>query len=353
MDSDGHIPNDRMPTKADSDSVYTKTEMNTKLNKKANTTDVYTKTDIDSLLDNKQDKLTFDNTPTFGSNNPVTSTGIKSVLSSLSADFGDVKSSCLPRTTASGYPVILTDYANYQNIISCKVYGNEGGVGDLNETTGKYEIPVKIQGKNLINFFFNFTDGTRNGVTITSSFGTISVSGTPTGSIACYLGQVDIVPGTSYCLSGIDVGKNLAFTLVIYSSDGTQISQKSSRLINFTAENNAAYVKIYIDRLSNNVEIPSTVVKPQLEIGSSATEFEIGGDESTMTLELDAPLGVGESAWASADKLEGFETGHSSINRISCGTTVAPSKINIQYYQDINKVIAEIKAAILSNGGNV
>ena len=41
-----------------------------------------------------------------------------------------------------------------------------------------------------------------------------------------------------------------------------------------------------------------------------------------------------------------------SVN-ISAGTDTAPSKIDLEYYQDINKVIAEIKAAILSNGGNV
>ena len=41
------------------------------------------------------------------------------------------------------------------------------------------------------------------------------------------------------------------------------------------------------------------------------------------------------------------------IVSMAAGTDTAPSKIDLEYYQDINKVIAEIKAAILSNGGNV
>ena len=40
----------------------------------------YTKTEANDLLDTKQNTLTFDNTPTTGSNNPVKSSGIKSAL---------------------------------------------------------------------------------------------------------------------------------------------------------------------------------------------------------------------------------------------------------------------------------
>ena len=41
-----------------------------------------TKDYVDSGLNNKQDTLTFDNTPTTNSNNPVTSGGIKSYVDS-------------------------------------------------------------------------------------------------------------------------------------------------------------------------------------------------------------------------------------------------------------------------------
>lgn len=53
---------------------YTKAEIDAKI------AGYYTKAEVDALLDTKQDPLTFDNTPTAGSNNPVTSTGINTAL---------------------------------------------------------------------------------------------------------------------------------------------------------------------------------------------------------------------------------------------------------------------------------
>lgn len=48
----------------------------------------YTKTQTDALLNNKQDKLTFDSTPTAGSNNPVTSKGIKAAIDAVQGGTG-------------------------------------------------------------------------------------------------------------------------------------------------------------------------------------------------------------------------------------------------------------------------
>lgn len=53
---------------------YTKAEIDAKI------AGYYTKAEVDALLDTKQDPLTFDNAPTAGSNNPVTSTGINTAL---------------------------------------------------------------------------------------------------------------------------------------------------------------------------------------------------------------------------------------------------------------------------------
>jgi hypothetical protein len=48
----------------------------------------YTKTQIDDFLADKQDKLTFDSTPTTGSNNPVTSKGIKAAIDAVKGGTG-------------------------------------------------------------------------------------------------------------------------------------------------------------------------------------------------------------------------------------------------------------------------
>lgn len=47
---------------------------------KADSADVYTQTEIDTLLNAKQNNLTFDNSPTANSSNPVKSNGIKTAL---------------------------------------------------------------------------------------------------------------------------------------------------------------------------------------------------------------------------------------------------------------------------------
>lgn len=49
--------------------------------------DYYTKAQVDALLSGKQNTLTFDSTPTSGSNNPVTSAGIKSYVDTQSVTF--------------------------------------------------------------------------------------------------------------------------------------------------------------------------------------------------------------------------------------------------------------------------
>ena len=65
--------------------------------------DVYTKSEIDSKLDQKQNALTFDNTPTSGSNNPVTSSGIKSALDTK-ANIDDVESDFQEKLTFDTTP---------------------------------------------------------------------------------------------------------------------------------------------------------------------------------------------------------------------------------------------------------
>ncbi len=54
--------------------------------------DAYTKTETDALLARKQNVLTFDNTPTSGSTNPVTSGGVKTALDAKQDTISDLSS---------------------------------------------------------------------------------------------------------------------------------------------------------------------------------------------------------------------------------------------------------------------
>ena len=134
--------------------------------------------------------------------------------------------------------------------------------------------------KNLLTYPYENTSGTTSGVQFNiNTDGTISVKGTPTNLVSYYLGKVLVTSGETYTLTGIDAEKNLEFLLVEYNSaNETTGGSYRDRIITYTcSDERVTYVKIYISIVTQNVEVPETVVKPQLEFGSSATEFEKGG----------------------------------------------------------------------------
>ena len=107
-----------------------------------------------------------------------------------------------------------------------------------------------------------------------------------------------------------------------------------------------------------------TFSKIQFEIGEAATEYE-DYTENTVTAVLDTALTAGEYIdIVNKKRYNGdtvtditvngsLKTTDSAKNHISCGITEAPSKIELSYWQDINKVISETTNAILAQGGNI
>ena len=245
---------------------------------KSKLTDLPTKTELDGNFEGKQDKLTFDEYPMENSDNPVKSGGLYTRLVSLSesvadalADgiyceelIGELKQKSIPHADVTGYPITLSDHLSGEEFTKFNVHGC----------------------KNLIPYPYVNTTKTVNGVTLTDNGdGSITVNGTPTASISYYLGQTPVTPSTSYILSGIEIGKNLAFMLLEYDKSGSKIGQTNSRSISYTASSNAAYVRIYLDRVNSGTEIQETTVKPQLELGTAATSFEVNKKIGTLDSE--------------------------------------------------------------------
>ncbi len=75
IDLSGYVTSENLT--ATLQNYYTKSAVDSLLN------DYYDKDEADDLFDTKQDKLTFDNTPISGSQNPVTSAGIKTALDNI------------------------------------------------------------------------------------------------------------------------------------------------------------------------------------------------------------------------------------------------------------------------------
>lgn len=306
---------------------------------------------LDNLSGKSQSVLIFDSTPTAGSENPVTSNGIKTAIDCL-------KSASVPHTTVSGYPISLTDALNNENIISCKIYGNTGGVGDLDANTGKYKIPIKIQGKNLIPYPYLESSKTTNDVTFTvNEDGTITVSGTATANTSFSLASAIYytLPKKVYFWSGCPTGGGATtYNSYVNILKRTETSWKIVKTIYDYGNGAAVDLRQYdYDGITITISVTkdttmnNAVFKPLLEENSGASEYE-KYIEAVTTISLNEPLQAGEFTNVSS-----LKTINSDRNYISCDTAVAPSKIDLEYYQDINKVIAEIKAAILSNGGNI
>ena len=101
------------------------------------------------------------------------------------------------------------------------------------------------------------------------------------------------------------------------------------------------------------------------EISVSAADYEKSISGGTLTATLDRQLSPGEYIDLIGKKLVSavgetditvsgeLEIPETETCYISAGTEMSPEKIEAGYYQDINKVIKEMKNSILSLGGNV
>ena len=83
--------------------------------------DTYTKAEINALLTGKQDTLTFDQAPTPGSSNPVTSSGIIAAMSAMNEALETLingKADSASTYTKSQVDTLLTDKANADDVYS-------------------------------------------------------------------------------------------------------------------------------------------------------------------------------------------------------------------------------------------
>lgn len=287
----------------------------------------------------------------------------KTELDKLTADLQTLKRLSVPHTTASGYPLSVTDSLAAENLIGCKIWGDNGGIGDLSDTDNKYHIPIKICGKNVLTPDYASASATRNGVEISVENGAVSFNGTATADTYFIMKKQGTftVPKGIYTLSG---GTSDMWLYIEAYNGATRLWQKYDKGSGVTFDlTNETYTGIRLFTVVSSGKTVNITLKPQIEFGSISTDYEPYSDSSAETV-LDTPLTPGEyidiirkkrvsgSTETDITVTGEIKTVDSDVNNIMCDTTVAPSKIDVEYYQDINKVIAEIKNAILAQGGN-
>ena len=320
-----------------------------------------------------------------------------------------LKQRSIPHTKVSGYPISVTDHLDAEQVIDYKVYGNSvqdgtpstenpieiKSVGDLvtdeaSEYYGKYDIPITVRGKNI---FSGLTKGlgisSTNGSEVTNK--DCSVSG--------YI-PVDFNVNTNYLISGLPT--TISTFIAAYNINKEFLGRMQSLrtpkklitsdvFINGTPQATGDVVYLRVLCYANNpaVETVDDIdgCKIQLEIGDTATEYEPYNSGETKHIYLDEPL---RKVGASADYIDygnhkvirqvevldstgtktidesiglldtpteeiitipELITPISSVANVSIHTTIQPSNIDLTYYQDINKKIAEMQAAITALGG--
>lgn len=269
----------------------------------------------------------------------------------------------VPHTTASGYPLSVTDSLAGEPLTGCNVWGNNGGVGDLSSDDNKYHVSVKLCGKNVLTPDYASASGTRNGVEISVENGAVSFNGTATADTYFILKKQDTftIPKGKYTLSG---GTSDMWLYIEAYNGATRLWQKYDKGSGVTFDlTNETYTGIRLFTVVRSGQTVDITLKPQIEFGSIATDYEPYSDSSAEAA-VDTPLAPGEHIDLIRKKrVSGntetditvtgeIKTLDSDVNNIICSTTVAPEKIDVEYYQDINKVLTEIKSAILAQGGN-
>ncbi len=311
-------------------------------------------------------KAELDDEPTADSDNPVKSGGVKAVLDkaaeSCMAAINEANIKAAPHTSAEGYPITISDHLNGSDLIGCKIYGNADGVGktitggslqigNLVHTTYT-ELPIVQRGKNLFNWQ---SYAPLQKVTVAYADGVISLDNT--GASVEEVFTIDNLPQGTYTVNADTSGASY-----YYSINGGSFNSVNGGSKTITMPNNINSFKMKVFPPSNGTLKLKNV---QLEMGNSATGYE-EYKENTVTAFLDNALGNGEYIDLVNKKLHSADTvtdimmvtGDLALldsERVTytCDTDVQPSKIEVSYHQDINKVIEELKNAILSQGGNV
>lgn len=281
MDADGHIPNDRMPTKAD-------------------------------------------------------------------------KTVSVPHTTVSGYPMTVTDHLGGENVLDYKIYGNSvqnstpatdtpidiQSVGDLvtdtaSEYYGKYDIPLYVGGVLTTRIYLN--------APLRRVGSTADYIDFKNQKVVRYIKEQIFDGSEAWTYKD---SENMMYVLI--SGLASSAYCVSTHFLDLNRQDSSTTP--YLRPVTNVLRLYQ---QPSNILWSSAAEFKAFlTAQKTAGTPLIVDYVLTEPTEESISAADFSLTAADSIN-ISAGTETAPSKIDLEYYQDINKVIAEIKAAILSNGGNV
>lgn len=190
---------------------------------------------------------------------------------------------------------------------------------------------VKKYGKNLLAYPYKQTTKTENGITFTDNGdGTIAANGTATADSLFRTNRYTVKAKQSYFVSGCPKGgSNSTYYL---NPRGFDYDIGNGRLI----KSNNDFSNDLEITIKSGTTVSNLVFKPQIEIGSTATEYEPYKEPTTYTADENG-------------KVEGVTSLYPTT------TLIADSNVSIEceYYRDARKVVQDLTDLILSLGGTV
>ena len=206
----------------------------------------------------------------------------------------------------------LTFKSDGAELKSYRIYGAAGGVGDYDENSGKYVIPVTIAGKNEF-------DGT-----LISGYYTDSTMTSIGGASGNYKSFKLLLSAGTYTFScSIPVLIIRYITADSYKSNPT--SGRITQTHTFTVSDDG-YVSLAFRNAENTPWDDSTTI--QIEEAQTATEYEPYHEPIVSTISLDTPLSEGESVSMAETGVQ-FGT-IDGTNILMVGTAVQPSGVEIK-----------------------
>lgn len=234
----------------------------------------------------------------------------------------------------------ITGFCQVYDLSEDNPYAESPEYDQLDMTVEVYEgtssVQLTVLGKNLIPYPYA-TQDTRRGITFTpNADGTITVNGqndgTGTARLTFTHTNWDLPLGNYVIHSGHDVCA--ASAQILRANGSYNYASNNSFTLNEGDKITGMWVQVLA--ADSDVVFDNVIVKPQLECGTVATEFESYREPVTYTPKSDGEISIA-SVYPSMTFIPDTE-----------GVT-----LSVEYNRDINKAFAELQAALISMGGNV
>ncbi len=223
----------------------------------------------------------------------------------------------------------LTFTADGSALKNYRFYGAAGGVGDYDENSGKYVIPVTVSGKNLLNHIVTNRVIDQTLTVVVNNDRSITLNGASSSTQSINIIQ-DFIPqsGYTYILSGCPSGGSYSsFTMDMLNNNGI-IRADSGNGTSFNADDRIGTLRLRI-RIAANYKCNNLTFYPMIRLanaGNSAYEPYI--ESATINIFLDEPVYEGESVSMAETGVQ-FGT-IDGTNIMTVGTAVQPSMIYVK-----------------------